>query len=366
MPAALSLASTSHALAAGRVSNTRKPGMRQVAAVAGVAMSTVSRVMSGHPDVSPRMRERVLRVVADLGYTPDFLAQSLRRGATYSVGFSLTDISNPTIASRIVRGAEEVLRNAGYSLLLMNSKNDPELDAANVRFLHSRKVDGLIVSVAGEKKRATLAALAQLDVPIVVVDRDLPRRLRASAVLSEHRRGMQDAVGHLLDLEHRRVGLISLPADIRPGRERLAGLRAAYAARGLPPTFIFEGGWFSEEQSEALTLTLLDLSDAPTAIVVGHNQLLTGCLRAIVKRGLRLGQDLALVTCDDVPLAELFTPPIATISRDNVAMGRTAAELLLRRLNGNSNPEIVTHETHFEPRASCGPARNPAAKATSR
>jgi LacI family transcriptional regulator len=307
------------------------------------------------------MRDRVLRVVEDLGYTPDFLAQSLRRGATYSVGFSLTDISNPTIASRIVRGAEEVLRNAGYSLLLMNSKNDPELDAANVRFLHSRKVDGLIVSVAAEKKRATLDALARLDVPVVALDRDLPRRLRASAVLSEHRRGMQDAVGHLLDLGHRRIGLLTLPPDVRPGRERLAGLRAAYTARDLPPIFLYEGGWFSEEQSEALTLAWLDKVDAPTAIVVGHNQLLTGCLRAIVKRGLRLGQDLALVTCDDVPLAELFTPPIATVSRDNVAMGRAAAELLLKRLGGNGDPTTVTLETHFEPRASCGPARTPVA-----
>ena len=194
--------------------------------VAGVAMSTVSRVLSGHPDVSPQMRDRVLRVVDDLGYTPDFLAQSLRRGATYSVGFSLTDISNPTIASRIVRGAEEVLRNAGYTLLLMNSKNDPDWTRQTCGFFRARKVDGLIVSVAAEKKRATLDALAHLDVPIVALDRDLPKRLRASAVLSDHRRGMQDAVGHLLDLGHRR-------SDSSPCR-RMCG-RAANAWPGSAP-----------------------------------------------------------------------------------------------------------------------------------
>jgi len=116
------------------MNNARKPDMRQVATEAGVAISTVSRVMSGHPDVSPQMRDRVLRVVEQLGYTPDFLAQSLRRGASLSIGFTLTDIANPAIAARIVRGAEEVLRDAGYSLLLMNSENDPDLDAADVIF----------------------------------------------------------------------------------------------------------------------------------------------------------------------------------------------------------------------------------------
>jgi LacI family transcriptional regulator len=172
--------------------------------------------------------------------------------------------------------------------------------------------------------------------------------------MSQHRAGVEQAVGCLLDLGHRRIALISLPADIRPGRERLAGLRAAFTARGLPETFVHRSGWFSEEQCETVIGDLLDAPSAPTAIVVGYNQLLTGTLRAIVKRGLRLGEDLGLVTCDEVPLAELFTPPIATISRDTVAMGRMAAQLLLRRLRGNAEPEITTLETHFEPRASCG------------
>lgn len=339
------------------MTDDRKPDMRRVATEAGVAMSTVSRVLSGHPDVSPRMRERVMRVVEQVGYTPDFLAQSLRRGETLSIGFTLTDIANPAIAARIVRGAEEVLRDAGYSLLLMNAKNDPDLDAADVRFLHSRRVDGLIVSLASERKRATLDALARVDVPIVAIDRDLPRRLRASAVLSEHRAGMEAAAGYLIDLGHRRIALLSLPTDVRPGRERLAGLRAAYSARGLPHSFIHRAGWFSEQECEAITGELLEGPDPPTALVVGYNQLLTGSLRAIVKRGIRLGDDLGLVTCDDVPLAELFTPPIATISRDTVAMGRAAAELLLHRLRGSSEVEISTLGTRFQPRASCGAKR---------
>ncbi len=102
----------------------KRASMREVAELADVAISSVSRVLSEHPDVSAEMRERVLAAVAELEYEPDFLAQSLRRGATLSVGYVVGDISNPLIAT-ITSGAESVLRSAGYSMLLMNSENDP-------------------------------------------------------------------------------------------------------------------------------------------------------------------------------------------------------------------------------------------------
>jgi len=331
----------------------RKPSMRQVAAHAGVAMSTVSRVISSHPDVSPLIRERVLQSVRELGYEPDFLAQSPRCGATRSVGFALSDISNPVIA-QMEHGAEEALRSAGYSMLVMNSENNPSLDGVHVRFLQSRRVDGLMLLLASECKKTTLDTLVSLDIPIVVIDRDLPKRLRASAVLTDHRPGMAAAAGRLLDLGHRRIALVSWPLDLRPGRERLAGLRAAYQSRGLPDTSIHVVG-FLPEQGEEATGAVLDGPDAPTALIAGTNQLLIGCLRALVKRGLRPGADLALVACDDVPLAELFTPPIAIIARDNFATGRIAAELLLRRINGQDEPATIVLPTTFVPRASCGP-----------
>lgn len=337
---------------------SRKPSMRQVAEHAGVAMSTVSRVVSGHPDVSPRMRRRVLLAVQGLGYEPDFLAQSLRRGATLSVGFAISDIANPVIA-QMARGAEEALRKAGYSMLLMNSENDPLLEAAHIRFLHSRRVDGMILSVISERKKPTLDALARAEMPLVVIDRDLPKRLRASAVLLNHRHGMAAAAGHLLDLGHRYIGLVSWPLDLRPGRERLAGIRDAYATRGLPDTSMHVAGALTMEQGEVATGQLLDDENAPTAIIAGANQLLIGCLRAMIKRGIRPGVDLALATCDDLPLAELYAPPIAAVTRDNIAIGRIAAELLLRRLSGHAEPETVILETAFVSRPSCGPPRPP-------
>lgn len=331
----------------------KRPNMKQVAERAGVGASTVSRVVSNHPDVSPQMRRRVLLAVQELGYEPDFLAQSLRRGATYSIGFALSDITNPVVA-HIVHGAEEVLRNMGYSLLIMDSENNPALDTEHIRFLQSRHVDGLIFLATNERRKATIDALTARKIPVVVIDRDFPRRLRASAVLSNHRAGMAAAVGHLLDLGHRRIGFVVWPPHLRPGRERLAGLRDAFSARGLPDTSIPVFG-LTTEDGEAATLKLIDSPELPSAIIAGSNQLLIGCLRALAKRRLRPGIDIAFVTCDDVPLAELFMPPLAVIARDNAATGRTAAQLLLHRLNGSDEPETVTLETHFVPRASCCP-----------
>src|SRR5687768_17117280 len=140
--------------------------MREVAELAEVAISSVSRVLSGHPDVSQEMRDRVLDAVAQLEYEPDFLAQSLRRGQTLSVGFVLADISNPLMAE-IVLGAEAEMRGAGYSLLLMNSENDPALDAAHVRFFQGRRVDGMILSLVSETDPRTLEVLRAARVPLV-------------------------------------------------------------------------------------------------------------------------------------------------------------------------------------------------------
>jgi LacI family transcriptional regulator len=304
------------------------------------------------------MRQRVLRAVEDLHYKPDFLAQSLRTGATRSVGLSLSDISNPVVAE-IARGAEDVLRENGYSMLVMNSDNDPSRDEEHIRVLASRRVDGLILSVANERKRGTIDALTQLDIPVVILDRDLPRRVRASAVHSNHRSGMEAAVGYLLDMGHRRIGLLSWPLELRPGRERLAGLKAAYAARNLHDESTVVPGLMSADEAEVATDDLLDANNPPTAVIAGSNQIFIGCLRALHRRGTRVGLDISLVTCDNVPLAELHSPPVATIARDNIETGRRAAELLLRRLTGETEPEVSIEETIFIPRASCA---SPSAK----
>jgi LacI family transcriptional regulator len=328
--------------------------MREVADLADVAISSVSRVLSGHPDVSAQMRERVLSAVRRLEYEPDFLAQSLRRGQTLSVGFVLADISNPLMAD-IVLGAEAIMRAAGYSLLLMNSENDPELDAAHIRFFQSRRVDGMILSLASETEPLTLETIAQAEGPSVMVDRAVPVDIGASAVVNDHRAGMEAAVDHLIDLGHRRIALITGSGAQLPGRERMEAMRAVVARRDEPVEAIYRPGSFSAEHGEAAAREIFEASDPPTAIIAGGNQLLIGVLKVLRERSLRITRDVSLVTCDDVPLSELYEPPIASIGRDTVGLGRVAAELLLGRLVAGEEPRTEVLPTTFTPRASCAP-----------
>ena len=331
-----------------------RTSVKEVAERAGVAISSVSRVLSDQADVSAAMRERVLAAVHELGYEPDFLAQSLRRGSTRSVGFVVGDITNPVMAN-LALGAEDVLRAAGYSMLLMNSGGEPDLDEAHIRFFLSRRVDGMLLSLASEKRRATLDLLAQAQVPVVVLDREVPPKIGANAVLSDHRSGMRAAVEHLIDLGHRRIALITASLEWRAGRERVAGMRDAVEARGIADETVSLPGSLLAEHGDAATNDLFARPVPPTAVIAGGNQLLIGTLRALTRLGLRVGEDVALVTCDDFPLSELYRPPIATIGRDTVGMGRTAAELLVSRIRFPQEPATVILPTTYKPRPSACP-----------
>ena len=330
--------------------------MREVAQELGVATSSVSRVLSGHPDVSPKMRNRVLEGVRALGYQPNMLARSLRSGATFTVGFLVSDNANPLFAE-IVKGAESKLREEGYSMLLTNSDGDPELDVRHIALFAQRWVDGLILSTATEAHPATIAALEKIqDRPVVAIDRELPPTTGASRVLSDHFTGMAAAVTHLLELGHRRIALL-IGEPMRPTNERRRALEETFAAHRLPPTYVEVQGHYSAAFAAEATRDLLSRPNRPTAIIAAGNQMLLGALESIAVSGVELGRDVSLVGCDDVSLTALYRPPIAVVVRDNRAVGTTAASLLLGLMRGDDRLRDVLLPTRFVARPSCGPPR---------
>ena len=323
--------------------------MKEVADRAGVALSSVSRVLSGHPDVSEVMRNRVLDAVAALGYEPDQLAQSLRTGETKTIGFVVGDISNP-LMSQIALGAEIELREAGYLTLLTNSVNDAALDVQHLRLLQQRRVDGLLLSLSDESNPEINAALMRTDVPGVLVDRQIVGS-PFGAVLSDHASGISEAVTLLTELGHLRIGLVNGNPRVRPSRERANALRR-FLRQNREVSGTVKTAAFTPEHGYQATLELLQAEDAPTALIAGSNQILVGVLRALRELEMSIPDDISLVTCDAVPLAEFHMPPIATITRDFSVMGHTAAELLLEQLEGQPAREVVL-PTGFEPTASC-------------
>lgn len=331
----------------------RPPDIREVARAAGVAVSSVSRAMSNHPDVSPAMKERVNEAARALGYEPDVVAQSMRKGSTQAIGFLVSDISNP-LFSQIALGVEIALNGEGYAMLIANSQGNSHSDARRIQLLRQRRVDGFILSLADEENSAAIAQLRALDRPFVLLDREV-RGLDVPAVVSDHAAGMRAAVEHLVYLGHRTIGLICSDGHVRPSKARRdAVLAACRKHRGV--SAVVEAGSSTAGHGEAATEMLLSRRCPPTAIIVTSNQILLGVLRSLRRHEIDVPGELSLVTCDPLPLSEFLEPWLATIDRDHVQMGRTAAELILETLRGKTT-EKVTLPVTFDPNESCGPVR---------
>lgn len=333
----------------------KKPTIRDVAKASGLAVVTVSRVLNNHKSVSPDTARRVRDAVRDLGYTRDAVAQSMRTGSTRAIGFMITDISNPVLAI-VAKNAEEVLREAGYFLVLANTGDRSEREIELIRLFRERRVDALIMNVGRFNDEALHRAMQEIDVPVVLLDRDIPVPL--DVVKNDHATGMRKATEYLLDLGHRRIGLITAGEEISPGRERVEGFYTAHEGAGIAPeSSLVRSKNLSAEFGFKECYAMLTSDSPPTALIAGGNQILIGALRAIALCNRRIPEELSLISCDHTPVAELSTPPITVITRDLAELGRAAARTLLNRLTSDNPGGLrrIILPTEFVLRQSCAP-----------
>jgi len=327
--------------------------MADVAREAGVSVSTVSHIINGTRFVKEDTKERVLAAIRGTGYTHNTIARSLVTASTKTIGLAISAISNFYFAD-IVAAIDTATRKAGYTLLLADTHDDPEEELHVVQALHQRRVDGVLYAPSTGADGPGLSYLAELGVPTVLVDRC------ASAVLdqigSENRASTATLTGHLTDLGHRRVGLIAGLPDVRTTIERTEGYRDALKQAGLPddPSLIV-GGRPSTAVADAALAELLALPDPPTALVIGNNHLAIETMRALGKRGIRVPDDIALVTFDDFEWADLFHPRLTAMAQPIGDIGGQAVSLLLDRLGEpHRPPRTVRLEPTFMHRESCG------------
>ncbi|MGC5629517.1 LacI family DNA-binding transcriptional regulator, partial [Georgenia sp. Z1344] len=312
---------------------------KMVAAQAGVGPASVSRVFSGHPDVSEDMRESVLKAASEVGYEVDLVARALRSGESRTIGILIGNILNPFLAE-IVAGASEHLRSKGYAVLLADAAGDREdgSDVEAIRVLLQRRVDGLILSLTDETSAGLRELLERSAVPQVLLDRSLDFA-DVDAVISDHRGGMKKIVDHLHGLGHRRIGLIIGSYSTRPSRERRAGFIDAMTEFGLAvdEELILSAALSEPFGYEAMS-QLLNHPEPPTAIICGGNQITAGALRLTHDRQVEIPSDVSVVACDDIPITQLHQPSITVLARDAMEMGRTAATALLCRLQDDGTP----------------------------
>lgn len=335
-----------------------KPTIRDVAAAAGVAVGTVSRVLNAHASVKPDIKRRVQRAIEELGYSPNAVAQSMRIGSTFTIGCVLREINIPQLAG-FVRAAHDVLDEAGFSLLISNSEGRTEREVELLSRLARRQADGVMIGPYSPIRGEFEKFLRRLGVPIVLVDRDPVDWI--DTVMADHAGGTRTAVEHLLGLGHRRIALITGEQGLYPAQQRIRGYQEAFAARALTPDpNLIQTGSFLPGAGFRFASALLGQPEPPTAIISGGIDMLSGVLRAIRSRRLSIPEDVSVIAAGHSELAELHTPPISVVSWDQAEVGRIAAELLLDRLRADARQggRHVLVPNEFILRASVGPPRS--------
>lgn len=313
-----------------------RPTMRDVAALAGVSLKTVSRVINAEPAVSVDLLTRVERAIEQLDYRPNLTASSLRRvgGKTATVGLVLEDLANPYSAA-VTRAVEDAARPRRVTVVAGSVDEDPERERALVHEFVARRVDGLIVAPTAADQ-SYLMADRRAGTAFVFVDRP-PNHLDADAVVAANRSGAAEGVRHLLAGGHRRIGFLGDLASISTAADRYAGYVDAIERVGLAvDRSIVRRDLRGGDAARAAVEELLHLAGPPTAIFAAQNVLAIGAFAAL--RGLRRQFDVALVGFDDFPLADLLDPGVTVVAQDPGAIGRLAAEILFRRLDGDLSP----------------------------
>jgi len=331
-----------------RIETQRHPTLADVAAAAGVSASTASRALRESPVVGEGTRQRVFEAARALGFEPNRIARSLRTRSSFSIGVVVPDVATVFWAAAL-KGAQDVLERAGYLVLVMSSEREPKREAAALRTLIAHRVDGILLATSGGYDQPPA-------VPVVFFDR-LDPAAGTRGVAPANRDGIGLLFDHLRGHRHTRIGFVGGHPGSSSADERLAAFEAEVTAAGLPlrAGYVRHGdaAW-SEASGEQAGAELAELAERPTAIIAASDALAVGALRALRGAGLRVPEDVALVSFDDPVFADLLDPPVTALSRHDREVGELAAAMLLEVLTGNPEPGEVRVPLELIVRRSCG------------
>ncbi|MGW4798833.1 LacI family DNA-binding transcriptional regulator [Nonomuraea sp. NPDC004297] len=321
------------------------PTIYDVAREAGVSAATVSRVLNGRLTVDPERVARVLTAVRELGYRPNAVARNLRRSRTTLWAVIISDIGNPFFTAT-VRGIEDVAQQAGYSVVLCNSDENPAKEETYVAAALSEQMAGIIIASSGSTKAAR--TLLGSPVPVVAIDRELPRGA-VDTVVVDNEAAARAATRHLLDAGYSRIACVTGPEGVSTADLRLRGYTSALA--GAEPVVVRTD--FREQGGYDAMAGLLSCAARPDAVFVANNLMTVGALRCLADRGVEVPGELGLVGFDETPWADLVRPSLTTVAQPTYELGRMAARLLVDRIAAPSAyPAKVVLPAELRPRRS--------------
>lgn len=330
--------------------------IKMVAEHAGVSTATVSRALSNPDVVLPETRRKVRAAIEALGYAPNFSAKSLRQLRTSKIMVMVPDVSNPFF-SEVLRRAEDTAEQAGYSVLLGDTRDDESREAQFADMLLRKEADGLIF--LGHRIPPSLVAVVQakaIRAPIVNAC-DFSSDFGVSSVHIDNGRAAQDAIALLQSMGHRRVGVITGPIESNITQARLAGARRQAQSIGQPTELLVRHACYTIEAGARETERMLAEPDRPTAIFCFSDEMAIGALAACRAHGLVCPADLSIVGFDDIRYARYLNPALTTVRQPMTEIGQTAVKLLLSIMHGAAvETEQITLDHELVVRGSTGPA----------
>jgi DNA-binding LacI/PurR family transcriptional regulator len=318
----------------------KTPDIRAVAALAKVSIATVSRTINGSPVVSDRLSKRVWAAIEQLNYFPNTHARTLVSGRSRLLGIIVENITNPFFPE-LIQSFEEVAVAHGYEILVSSSNSDPVVLATCVRRMLERKVEGVAVLSFGAEE-PVLDQLMHHDIPIVLAEFRLGDP-KVSTILLDYSTGIHEAVKHLVNLGHTRIGFLAGPHKLHSAITRENDFRNAMDQTGLR----VNQDWIIEcDHTLKGGVTgfgkLQTLSMRPTAILCSNDMTAIGVLRAAYMDGLRVPEDLSVIGLDDIDFAEFTLPPLTTIRLSRADLAHAAFEALRQQAEEASNPKKQT------------------------
>ena len=314
--------------------------IKDVARLARVSHSTVSRALANSPAVNGATAERIRKIAKETGYRPNTIGRSLATRRTHTIGFVVTTVADPFVAE-VAAGIEDVARQKGYAVFLANSNADPEREVAVVRSFQDRRVDGVIV-MASRVGGLYMPLLEELNVPIMLVDNQYPGEF-AHSISIDDRGGAKLVTSHLAALGHRRIAYIGDRYGMQSDTDRLNGYADALEAAGIEydSAYVGQGNGGPGGGLEAMQ-SLLALRERPTAVFCYNDMTAIGALRALHKAGCRVPADVSVAGFDDLQIAPFLEPPLTTVRQPKTEMGRRAATILLELLEGKELEAQIT------------------------
>lgn len=310
--------------------------IKDVAKLAGVSTSTVSRTLSNRVFVEEETRQKVLKAVKELNYRPSIMAKALREGRSYTLALSVPDI-NSLFYPMLMKSVEKYAAEHGYFLLLCNNNEDVEQEKRNVEMLSMRGVDGILCMSVKDDVSHLVQLSEERKLPVVLVNRDLTEHL--SCITINHRQGGYLMMKYLLDMGHRQIAALFSDFENQRCRERFFGCKQAmeeYGISNYKKFFVYDV--MSIEEAHNCTLELLNRPERPTAFFASMDVLALGIYQGIAELGLTIPRDISVVGFDNIFVTEHMIPPVTTFSASIDELAKQSVECLIDQIENGGAP----------------------------